>query len=360
LIGKDRISRSDYLTLFILIIATIAVMSIFLPAKFLTIANFQSMASQFPEYGLLALGIMLAMITGGIDLSVVSIANLSGVVGAMVLASHGKAQTLGLSPGIIIFLAIFAALMVSFICGLINGLVITAIGVPAIIATLGTNGLFMGMAIILTEGHGVRGFPEEFLFIGSGTIFKIPMPLVIFIVVAAAVALMLNKSSQGFKMYMLGSSPVASRFSGISNQMILIKTYLLSGLLAGIAAIIIISRVNSMRPGYGYAYLLLGVLIAILGGTKPEGGRGGVLGLVMAIVILQVLQSGLNILSLSPFFKKFIWGLILIFVMVIGFYQTKGQPLKYLIKQLGWRPDRAQPNPHLQAASRTSDSQNSS
>ncbi|CAB1061636.1 Ribose ABC transport system, permease protein RbsC (TC 3.A.1.2.1) [Olavius sp. associated proteobacterium Delta 1] len=331
--GKPKISKSDNLTLFVIMIATIGVMSIFLPDKFLRLVNFQSMASQFPEYGLLALGIMLAMITGGIDLSVVSIANLSGVVGAMVLASHVAAQGIGISPGTIIFLAIIAALAVSLICGLINGLIITAVEVPAIIATLGTNGLFMGTAIILTEGHGIRGFPDEFLFIGSGEVLAIPMPLIIFIVVACLVSLMLKKSSQGFKMYMLGSSPLVSKFSGINNNMVLIKTYLLSGLLAGTAAIIIISRVNSMRPGYGYAYLLLGVLIAILGGTNPEGGRGGVLGMCMAIVILQVLQSGLNILGFNPFYKKFIWGLILILVMVINFYQKNGWPWKNLIRK---------------------------
>jgi len=314
-------------------IGTITVISIFLPDKFLRIVNFQSMASQFLEYGLLALGIMLAMITGGIDLSVVSIANLSGVAGAMVLASHIEAQTLGISPGTIIFLAILAALAVSLICGLINGLVITVVGVPAIIATLGTNGLFMGIAIILTGGHGIRGFPEEFLFIGSGEILLMPMPLIIFIVVACLVSLMLKKSPQGFKMYMLGSSPQVARFSGININMVLIKTYALSGLLAGISAIIIISRVNSMRPGYGYAYLLLGVLIAILGGTNPEGGRGSVLGLFMAIVILQVLQSGLNILGFNPFVKKFIWGLILILVMVINFYQANSWPWRNLINK---------------------------
>jgi len=333
LIGKFKIGKSDNLTLFIIMIGTITVMSIFLPDKFLRIVNFQSMASQFPEYGLLALGIMLAMITGGIDLSVVSIANLSGVAGAMVLASHIEAQTLGISPGTIIFLAILAALTVSLICGLINGLVITVVGVPAIIATLGTNGLFMGIAIILTEGHGIRGFPEEFLFIGSGEILIMPMPLIIFIVVACLVSLMLKKSPQGFKMYMLGSNPQVARFSGININMVLIKTYALSGLLAGISAIIIISRVNSMRPGYGYAYLLLGVLIAILGGTNPEGGRGSVLGLFMAIVILQVLQSGLNILGFNPFVKKFIWGLILILVMVINFYQANSWPWRNLIKK---------------------------
>ncbi len=314
-------------------VGTILSMSIFLPEKFLTVINFQSMASQFPEYGLLAMAIMLTMITGGIDLSVVSIANLSGVVGAMVLASHVKAQVLGISPGTIIFLAIIATLAVSFICGLVNGLVITAVGVPAIIATLGTNGLFIGTAIILTEGHGIRGFPEEFLFIGSGTILGIPMPLIIFVVVALIVSLMLKKSAQGFKMYMLGSSPVVTRFSGINNNAVLVKTYLFSALLAGMAAIIIISRVNSMRPGYGYAYLLLAVLLAILGGTNPEGGRGGVLGLCMAIVILQVLQSGLNILGFNPFLKKFIWGLILILFMVVNYYQTNGWPVKNLIRR---------------------------
>ncbi|MGD8975948.1 MAG: ABC transporter permease [Desulfobacterales bacterium] len=333
MIGKLKLGTSDNLTLFIIMIGTITVMSIFLPEKFLRLVNFQSMASQFPEYGLLALGIMLAMITGGIDLSVVSIANLSGVVGAMVLASHVTAQDMGISPATIIALAILAALVVSLICGLINGIVITVVGVPAIIATLGTNGLFIGFAIILTEGHGIRGFPEEFLFIGSGEILTIPMPLIIFIVVACMVSLMLKKSSQGFKMYMLGTSPIVARFSGINNTMVLVKTYLLSGLLSGIASIIIISRVNSMRPGYGYAYLLLGVLIAILGGTNPEGGRGGVLGLTMAIVILQVLQSGLNILGFNPFFKKFIWGLILILVMVINFYQTNGWPWSRLVKK---------------------------
>lgn len=313
-------------------IGTIGTMSMFLPEKFLTLSNFQSIASQFPEYGLLAIGIMLTMITGGIDLSVVSIANLSGVVGAMVLATHANAQSLGISPGSIIFLAIIAGLAVSLICGMINGLVITSVGVPAIIATLGTNGLFMGLAIILTKGHGIGDFPEQFLFIGSGTILKVPMPLIIFIAIALMVSLMLAKSSYGFKMYMLGANPIVSRFSGTNNNMVLIRTYVLSGLLAGMAAIIIISRVNSMRPGYGYAYLLMGVLIAILGGTSPEGGRGGILGLVMAIIILQVLQSGLNILGFSPFLRKLIWGLMLIFVMVINSYQLGGSYWRNLIK----------------------------
>lgn len=320
---KLNIRNTENFTLLLIMIATIIIISIFLPQKFLTLINFQSMSSQFPEYGLLSLGIMLAMITGGIDLSIVSIANLSGVMAALVLVAHSHPSAAGVSAGVIILLAILTSVVTGIFCGILNGILVSLAGVPAIIATLGTNGLFMGIAIIITGGTGIQGFPEEFLFFGSGTFLKLPIPLVIYIIVAVIIHILLTRTKQGFNMYMVGSSSVVSKFSGIRNNRVLMVTYMLSGLLAGIAAIIMISRVNSMRPGYGYAYLLLGVLIAILGGTDSSGGRGNVLGLSMAIIILQVLQSGLNILGFSPFFKKFIWGLILIFVMVINFIRTR-------------------------------------
>ena len=119
------------------------------------------------------------------------------------------------------------------------------------------------------------------------------------------------------------SNPVAARFSGINNENILVKTYMMSGLFAGLASIIMISRVNSIRPGYGSTYLLQAILVCVLGGVDPSGGYGNISGLVMGIITLQILQSGFNILSFSPFFKKVIWGLILILVMVINFYSYK-------------------------------------
>jgi simple sugar transport system permease protein len=130
------------------------------------------------------------------------------------------------------------------------------------------------------------------------------------------VALFLSKTRLGISMYILGSNPIASRFSGIDNERVIIKTYLITGLLAGIASIVMISRVNSMRPGYGYAYLLQAVLIAMLAGVDPSGGYGKIIGVIMAIIILQSLQSGFNILALSPFFRKFIWGVMLLLAMV--------------------------------------------
>jgi simple sugar transport system permease protein len=261
---------------------------------------------------------MLAMITGGIDLSVVSIASLSGVVSASFLSQY---QTLAMAPGTVILIGIVIALAVSMLCGLLNGVIIAFVRVPAIIATLGTQGLFLGVAIIITKGHGIGGFPPAFLFIGNGSILGMPTQFVIYIVVALLVGLVLTRTPQGFSMLMYGSSPQVSRFSAINNEMILIRTYILTGLLAGVSSLVIISGVNSIRPGYGADYLLLSVLIAILGGTDPVGGFGTVLGLTLAIFIMQILQSGLNILSFSPFMKKFIWGLLLLLVMVIHYYR---------------------------------------
>jgi simple sugar transport system permease protein len=312
--------QANNATLAIVFVVISIVMSIFLPDRFLTVINFQSITSQFPEYGLMALGIMLAMTTGGIDLSLVSITSISGVTAAMVLVQY---VNWAMPPVFVIIIAILVALAVSAVAGAINGLLITVANVPAIIATLGTNGLFLGIAIVLTEGSGIRGFPEEFLFLGNGSVLGIPMPFIIFLVIAALVGLLLNRTRLGYQMRMLGASPVVSQFSSVNNRLVLIKTHIITGLLAGIAAIIIISRVNSVRPGYGSGYLLITVLIAILGGTDPAGGFSTTLGTVLAIVTLQVLTSGLNILAFTPFFRKFIWGLLLLGVMVIHYYRQR-------------------------------------
>lgn len=311
---------SNNLTLFIILVVIGGVISVFLPSQFLTPINFSSMGRQFPEYGLLSLANMLAMITGGIDLSVTSITSLSGVMAASVLSQY---QTSAMPMGVVILLGILTALAVSVACGALNGILVAYVRVPAIIATLGTQGLFLGISIIITKGHNIEGFPPPFLFIGNGALAGIPMQFIVFIVTALLVGLVLVRTRYGFSMQMYGSSPRVSRFSGINNESVLMTTYTLTGLLSGLASIIIISGVNSVRPGYGSDYLLLSILIAILGGTDPAGGFGTVLGLTLAIFIMQVLQSGLNILEFSPFFKKFMWGLLLLLVMVFHYYRRR-------------------------------------
>lgn len=317
---KINIKSSKNLTLFIIMMVIFAVLSIAMPSKFLTGINLQSMASQFPEFGLLALAMMMAMITGGIDLSVVSISNFTGVIAALILSGSVESS---MPAGLAILFAVLAVVAISILCGLVNGLLIAGIGVPPILATLGTQGLFLGLAIVITEGHSVSGFPEVFMGLGSGTVVGIPVPFIIFVIVAFLVSVLLNRTRQGFNMYMVGSNPTVSKFSGVNNTKVLINTYVLTAVLAGLASLIMISRANSMRPGYGTAYLLQAILVAVLGGTDPDGGFGTVKGLVMGIIILQITQSGLNIMSFSPFFKKFIWGFALLAIMVINFLLHK-------------------------------------
>ncbi len=326
---KIKIKHTKNFTLFIIMAAIFIVLSIAMPSKFLTGINLQSMASQFPEFGLLALAMMMAMITGGIDLSVVSISNFTGVIAALILAGSVETST---PVGAAVLFAVLAAAGISILCGLINGLLIAMIGVPPILATLGTQGLFIGLAIVITGGHSIIGFPVEFMSLGSGTVFGLPVPFIIFAAIAFLVSVLLNRTRQGFNMYMLGSNPTVAKFSGVNNTKVLINTYILTAVLAGLASLIMISRANSMRPGYGTAYLLQAILVAVLGGTDPDGGFGNVKGLIMGIVILQITQSGLNIMSFSPFFRKFIWGFALLAIMVINFVLHKHNEHKRIME----------------------------
>ncbi|MDR0448745.1 MAG: ABC transporter permease [Treponema sp.] len=309
--------QAKNITLFILMVALLILFSVLSPARFPTVRNFRSMLAQFPEFGILTLAMMLSMVIGGIDLSVVAVANTCGVLAAMILKS--ESITAVLSGGSLLLLVFVVVLVTAAICGLFNGTLIAIAGVPPILATLGTQGLLMGMAIILTKGHGISGLPNEIDFIGNGFIMGIPVPFLMFIFITLLVAFMLRRTRHGFNMYMVGANPLVSRFSGVNNNMVIIRTFVLTGILAGLSSLIMISRANSMRPGYGSDYLLQAILVSVLGGTDPSGGVASVIGSVMGILILQFTQSGLTMLAFSAFTKKIIWGLALLLIMVINF-----------------------------------------
>ncbi len=309
------------LPLFLVMIAVFGVFFFSMPAQFLAPSNLESMASQLPEFGFLALAMMLAMVTGGIDLSIVAVANLTGVTAALVLTSPTLAASM--STAWLITLAVVLVIAISALCGLINGLLVTVLRVPAILATLGSQWLFLGLAVIVTKGHSVSGLPDAFGTIGNGSFHGVPLSFIFFLVIAGLAALLLNRTRLGFRMYRVGGNPMVSRFSGIDNGKVILATHVMASVLAGLASIVMVSRANSMRPGYGEAYLLQAILVVVLGGTDPLGGKGKISGLLMAIVVLQVSQSGLNILSFSPFFKKFTWGLALLVVMVLNYLVAK-------------------------------------
>ncbi|MEA3336275.1 MAG: ABC transporter permease [Chloroflexota bacterium] len=313
------------LRLFVISFAIFVAFSLLLPDKFLTIRNMQSMMVQFPEYGILAFAIMITMLTGGIDLSIVGAANLSAVVAALVLTRLAGENGAGMSPVLVIPLAMISALIVGSICGLFNGFLVSTVGITPILATLGTGAIYTGLSFVVTGGPAIT--TTQLAFIGNGYILGLPIPVIVFTVIAVVFSIMLNRTTFGFNVYMLGTNPTAALYSGINSNRVLLRTYWIAGLVASIAGIIFLARTNSAKPDFGASFILLTVLIAILGGVSYTGGFGTVSGLVLAVLSIQFLSTGLNMLMLelfpssaAIFFRQIAWGGLLLLVMVLTFY----------------------------------------
>ena len=312
--NKFRISMNENFTLFAILILLVITFSIMLPGQFFSLGNFQSMTFQLPELGILTLAMMITMITGGINLSIIASANLSGIIMAMIIKNLISEAPSSIETFGIVALAIAIGLAISVVIGFVNGFIISFFGVSAILATLGTSTLLEGIALVVTKGYVISGFPKGLLAIGNESIVGIPIPLIIFIIVAIVVGIVLNKSKLGLSTYMMGSNIKATKFSGINVEKSTIKVYMLSGLLSGVASIIMLARFNSAKAGYGSSYLLATVLISVLGGINPNGGFGKVSGVVLGIVLLQVISSGLNLLGMSQFLSMALWGILLLAV----------------------------------------------
>ncbi len=298
-------------------------MSILIPRTFFSSQNIQSMLFQLSGFGFLVIAQMIAMVSGGIDLSIVSIMSVSGISAALIMTKFINETSSNLSTVLIVIFAILVALIVALACGFINGILIGYIGVPPILATLGTMSLFMGIGIIITGAKGIVGFPSGFLEIGTGSIYKIPIPFLIFIFISLLIALVLNKTVFGLQLYMMGSNPTASTFSGINNRLMLVRTYMLGGLMSGISALILIGQANSAKSGYGSGFLIQSIIAVILGGIDPAGGLGGISGVIIGIMIIQMIQSGFNMLGMNIFWTNIIFGTVLLIVMVINQYLGK-------------------------------------
>ncbi len=306
--------------LLVMLAVVFALMAALRPGQFVTMANFGSMMRQFPEYGIMAIGISLTMITGGIDLGVVGTANLSAILAAKLLIGavpRGAPPEQALP---FVALAALLALACGLACGAFAGLLISRFKIPAILATLGTQQLYTGIAIGITNGRPQSGLPLLYSNLGNTEFLGLfPLSFLIFLLAALAIGLMLSRARFGTCMYMLGTNPKAAQYAGLGNASILVRTYMLSGLLSSVAGLIMMARANSAKAEYGTPYTLQCVLIAVLGGIDPNGGFGKIAGVTLAVFILQFLSSGLNMFnSISNFYRDVIWGGVLILALVVN------------------------------------------
>jgi simple sugar transport system permease protein len=311
-----QVGSGTIATLALLLLALSGVFAIAIGDRFFSVNTLQSMAFQMPELGILSLAMMLALLSGGLNLSIIATANLAGLTIAFVLTRYIPGSE-GMAWVGLQVLAIGSGFAVAALVGLVNGFVIAYLGVSPILATLGTMTLCKGLAIGLTHGNVISGFPDPIVFIGNGTVFGVPFALIVLALCALPVAIMLNATPFGAKVYMIGSNEKATRYSGVDTRAILLKLYVLSSLLAGVAAVVMLARFNSANAAYGESYLLVTILAAVLGGVDPFGGFGKVGGLILALIILQVISSAFNLLNLSQFLTLAIWGGILIAVAAV-------------------------------------------
>lgn len=293
-------------------------MAVLSPDRFLSAQNLTSMAFQFPEFAILALAMTITMMTGGIDLSVVGVANLSAVVAALILTQFSDPSMPASQSAVWLAFAVSAAMCIGAVAGLLNGALVAFFGLPPILATLGSGLVFTGFAIAMTGGSAVMGFPDTVALIGNSQIIGIPVPLILFAVLAVVLHLILTRTAFGLRVTMYGANPLAALYAAIDVNRMLLKVYVIAGMFSSVAGLIIMSRANSAKADYGSSYLLLAVLIAVLGGVNPYGGYGRVIGVVLAVLSMQFLSSGLNMLQVSNFARELIWGVLLILVMVLN------------------------------------------
>ncbi|CAI0725325.1 MULTISPECIES: ABC transporter permease [Serratia] len=295
-----------------LLVLVAGVFSVLIPQVFWSAANFQSIASQIPVVGILTLAMAITMLTGGINLSIIATANASALVMAWV-CTHLEPT---FSSLIVMLLAGGA---VALVVGIINGVLISVVRVSPILATLGIMTLLKGINVLISKGSAISNFPSYVLALDRSYFLGVPVPLYLFAVVALLLWLMLAKTPLGRQIYLSGSNEKATFYSGINTRRTLIWVYVISSLLCAVAALLMMSKLNSAKASYGESLLLITILATVLGGVNPDGGFGRVFGIVLALFLLQMLESGLNIMGVSSYITMALWGsLLLAFIFVKG------------------------------------------
>ncbi|MCR2824256.1 ABC transporter permease [Microbacterium sp. zg.Y909] len=299
----------------LLLIAVFALFALLNPRVFLNPINLQNIGVGAPEIGLISLAMMIAMLTGGIDLSIVAIANVS----AITVSSLYTAAAAGAGPEMassLTLVFVLAGIGMGALLGAVNGVLISVVGVTPILTTLGTMQLFNGLALVWTGGVTISGAPPAVTAIGKATLVGVPVLFLVLILAAVVLAVVINRTAIGRKIQLQGANPVAARYSGISSRSTLMLTYIVSGVLGGLAGLVFLARNPSASADYGSSYVLLAIVIAVLGGTNPSGGFATVLGVILATLTLQVVSSGFTAMRLSAYEYAIAQGVLLIAVMV--------------------------------------------
>ena len=303
--GFDKKWIQTYMLIFIVI--GLGVILSFISSNFLTVTNLLNVVRQIAVNGILAIGMTIVCLTGGIDLSVGSIVAFSGIIAAGMLRDTGY-------PIIIIVLA---AIVVGAVCGLYNGYFVAYWNAAPFVVTLSMMTIARGMTYVYSDGRPISNLRTEFLTIGKGSIAGIPIPTLILVVVFILGSIMLTKLKFGRYVYAVRGNENAAMVSGINVKRIKMMVYVLSGIACGIAAIILTARVSAGLPQAGESYELDAIAATVIGGTSLSGGRGRLWGTIVGAVLLGIVNNGLDLLNVSSFYQQIVKGLIILGAILI-------------------------------------------
>jgi inositol transport system permease protein len=319
---RQRLNRDSFnifvqkYAIVLILIAMIIVVS-FLSPVFLQPVNLLNIVRQISVIGLIAMGVTVAIISTGIDLSSGSVVGLASVVAASLAQQPDwpQAKFPGLELPLIV--ALLGGLGVGLACGFINGFLIAKFKIPPFIATLGMMTAARGMALLYSNGRPLSSLTDAYNFIGGGAILGIPTPILILALVGIGTHVMLNNTKFGRYIYAIGGNELAARFSGLNLDRVKIGIYTFAGLLAGLAGIVVSSRISSGQPGLGVGYELDAITAAVIGGTSLSGGIGTVWGTVVGALIIGVLNNSLDLLNVSAYWQQILKGAIIVIAIII-------------------------------------------
>jgi ribose transport system permease protein len=293
--------------------------------KFFTVANGLNVMRQISVNICIAVGMTLVIITAGIDLSVGSVLALCGAVTAGLLKNGISIPAFNLFIGFTILGAILSGIIVGSLLGFFNGFVITKFKVPPFVATLAMLTIARGFTMLYTNGFPISSFASSFTFIGAGWLLGLPVPVWIAAIIVVAAIIVTKKIKLGRYVYAIGGNENAAKLSGININKVKVIVYTLAGALAAVGGIIVTARLDSAQPNAGGSYELDAIAAVVIGGTSLSGGRGSVWGTVLGAVIIGVLNNGLVLLDVSPFWQQVVKGSVILLAVVIDKMNTKNE-----------------------------------
>jgi ribose transport system permease protein len=278
----------------------------FVTPRFLTVSNLRNVLTQVSVNAIIAIGMTFVILNNGIDLSVGSILAITGAIAAYLMKSTGN-----------ILISIVVALVVGTVIGVLNGLLITKGRLQAFIATLATMTIFRGVTYVFTNGNPISGLDENFTFLANNKLIGIPLPVVFMIIILVIAFYVLNETRFGRYLYALGGNEDSARLSGIATDKIRVLVYGISGFTAAVSAIIVTSRIGSASPNAGTGFELDAIAAVVLGGTSLSGGEGSVTGTIIGAMIIGVLNNGLNLMNVNPFYQSIVKGAVILLAVLL-------------------------------------------